>query len=303
MASTKCLILVPLGPNFPLAFVQDTINSFNHYMPAEDCEIWLMDDTCQITGVTSSDIPLRYVRSDEVFPWPSRAGIWNTYGPLSLKLLRTMAAARTEFDFDLVLRIDTDAIVTGPSPHLDAASQFAADPQIAIIGALTKRGDGTDKTVAMRAAGEKLTIEMGLRRMVIDLVKRHVPVSRTRQLRWLGRSARRNVHYTMGDTCTGGAVFISRKAVDRFLALGFHEMSGLRYSSCPEDWIFGLFSAAAGMRLSDDQSQTMSINWRGLPCPPEEVVERGVKVFHPVKLDDPDAQGRIRGVFEGLRAA
>jgi hypothetical protein len=77
----------------------------------------------------------------------------------------------------------------------------------------------------------------------------------------------------------------------------------MRFAVVGDDVLFGLATYAAGFRLAQTPGDIFAINWKGLPVPIEEVRPRGVKLFHPVKLSDPEAQARIRAYFRSQRAA
>ena len=166
-----------------------------------------------------------------------------------------------------------------------------------MVGAFTRRGDGSDKTPAMASKGRELTQEARLR---LGLKRLALAVTLRRLLR------RAEAHgYTRGDMCTGGAYFLSRSAILAMQAQGFFNLKVLERSRLPEDLLMALLCSAAGYRLSDlpEERNVLAINWRGLPMPPDVLVSLKKKIVHPIKDDDLTVEPAVRAYFQSRRGA
>lgn len=98
---------------------------------------------------------------------------------------------------------------------------------------------------------------------------------------------------------------MSSNAVDAMRAQGYFDLEVLRYSGLSEDSLMALLCCAAGYRLSDlpPDRNTLAINWRGLPMPPEALVSANKKIVHPVKDDGATAEANVRAYFRQRREA
>lgn len=295
----RCLVLILAGPDLPAEFVRDTLDSVAAFMPAETCAVCVLDsnDDRRFESLHAGDLRTFYIHASEVYEFPASARIW---APLWLKQVRALLLMRERFDYDIALRLDTDAVLTGPSPHLDVLDLIAHAPDIGMVGAFSRQGDGSSKAFGTHEVGAQLASELWPHEAGDD--------SRTaeagavaRQLRRLYELAEPN-GYALGSNCTGGAFFMTRQLVDRWAEIGLQDLTDIRFSRAADDWLFGLAAYAAGLRLADGPGDVMAVNYRGLPVPLDQVRQRGVKIYHPVKLaDDPGAQAEIRASFRRQR--
>lgn len=296
----KCLVLVPAGPGMPVEFVQDTLDSVVAHIPASECAICLLDNTPsgEFEQCRTGDVPRFYVRRAEVYAFSDIPQ--SPLGPLWLEQMRVLADMRARYDFDVVLRLDTDALVTGDAPHREIIAAALQNPDVGIFGAFTVRGDGTDKSADMKKVGMILRSEMSIRRNKRNILRNFHYLLRALTLKRLYWKARRN-GYEAGLTVTGGAAFITRRVVDRWADMKMGTKSSIRYSRLPDDVLFGLSVYAAGYRLSDAPGGVMAVNWIGLPFDPPEITRRRIKVIHSVKAADLAAQSEIRAHFKSAR--
>jgi hypothetical protein len=288
----ECLVLLPAGPDTPGDYLTDTLASIAHHMAG-----------C-VTGVIDDSRTGRFASAAKEFPnvvvveaarmgegmksVPARGGLF-------VKEALAVKALVERYRFDLLLKMDTDALVIGDAPHRDVLAFLRQHPDVGIVGAFLGRGDGTPKKNAMATKGRQLTSEMSARNLV-----RRPRLALT--LRRLVRQAERH-GYTRGDTCTGGAFFVSDAALRMMLGRGYLDLPVLAESALSEDTLFSLLSCACGYRLSDltGSSDVLAINWRGLPMEPDELVRQGKKIVHPIKDSDPSFEPRIRKFFHERR--
>jgi len=284
----------------PAEFVQDTLDSVIAHMPAEECAICLLDNTPDGAFEDCSTGAVRrfYVRRAEVYPFADVPQ--SPLGPLWLEQMRILADLRTRYDFEIVLRLDTDALVTGHAPHRDIIVAARQNPDVGIFGAFTVRGDGKDKSADMKKVGRMLLSEMSIWRKRRKILRNLRYGLRALTLKRLYRKARRH-GYEAGFTVTGGAAFITRGVVDRWAEMSMKAKSSIRYSELTDDVLFGLSVYAAGYRLAEAPAGIMGVNWVGLPFDPPEITRRGIKVIHSVKAADLAAQSEIRAHFKAVR--
>lgn len=289
------MVLIPAGPDTIRDFLEDTIASVNHHVGIEGCKVAVLDDSRQS----------RFRDLHEIFPNTivlqapdyGEGGRSRKGGSLFGKELSALKILSGSCRFDVLLKMDTDALVIGDRPQHEVLDVFNRAPDVGMVGAFQRRGDGSDKQSAMTLKGRRLTREMtlpsGLARPALMSA-----------LRALVKRAEQH-GYRRGDTCTGGAYFLSWNAVWALRQLGYLDLNVLRQSRLSEDSLMSLVCCAAGYRLSDlpaDQD-ILAINWRGLPMPPEALVAANKKIVHPIKEDGAPAEGRIRSYFRRRREA
>jgi hypothetical protein len=287
---------MPVGPRSDPENVRDTIASFVHYMPNEKCVMVLLDDTrsSELRAALELHDNVILLPSGDLLPDEGRAH--NTRGRLFVKELLALKRVTGDYDWECLLRFDDDALFIGPSPHADALLAFRSHPNVGVLGAYLRRGDGSSKQAAMAQLGRRI-----LRQFVaLDAL---IHPSMTFTLFALVARAKRH-RYRLGDMCTGGALFLSRAAYDRCEALWRGREKRWRASFLPDDVLLALYVVAAGLELADfsDVDHVMAVNWRGLPMPLEELVRRRKKLVHPVKdPDDRSHEQRVRAFFRTLR--
>jgi hypothetical protein len=293
MTHVQCLVLIPVGPATSREYLDDTIDSINHHMGVSNCAIALIDDSRQNTFAYAGSVfpNVRAITAPDYHEGTQSI----MRGALFCKQVCALKQLMEHYRFDILLRMDTDALMIGDSPHHEVLAFLKVHPNIGMVGAFKRRGDGSDKTLAMASKGWELTKEMRLRSGL-----KHLALMRT--LRSLVRRAEEH-GYTRGDMCTGGAYFLSSSVVRCMLEKGFFNLDVLRHSQLADDALMALLCCAAGYRLSDlpEESDVLAINWRGLPMPLEALVSRNKKIVHPVKDDDLAVEAKVRAYFRQRR--
>lgn len=314
----ECAILIPAGPDTSVGFLADTIASVHHYIGRAASHVVIVDDSRdgrfrdlrhEGFGVTVIDAP----------DCREGAAAVSQRGSLFTKQAAGLRWLMKHVRFEALLKMDSDALVTGPAPHHDAIALWGSRSNVGVIGALTRRGDGTDKADAMARKGRQLSGELrgrGLRwsGTVVGALQdpRHTVTGILNRLRWMGtlhrmvREAERR-GYVRGATCTGGAYFVNPRLLRAMEDHGFLEPACtdlVALSGLSEDSLVGLIAHACGFCLSDPSPDrdALAINWRGMPMAPDEVVRRGKKIVHPIK-DDRHAEAEVRAFFASRREA
>jgi hypothetical protein len=295
MTHVQCLVLIPAGPATVREYLDDTIDSVNQHMRPSNCTVALMDDSRDgrfddIRAAFPNVVVVKAADYDEGTRTVKR-------GSLFSKEIRALRELLEEHRFDILLKMDTDALIIGDSPQRDVLAFMAQHPRVGMVGAYRRRGDGSDKSPAMAAKGRQLTKEMRLRSAFRN------PALMMTLRRLATRAAAHG--YTPGDTCTGGAYFLSSAVVEAMRESGFLDLGVLRYSALSEDTLMALLCCASGYCLSDkpEDCDILAINWRGLPMPLEALVSSNKKIVHPIKDGDGVLEADVRAHFRKRRAA
>ena len=294
MTHTRCLVVIPAGPATIREYLDDTIESINHHIGISNCVIAIIDDSRQDRF---DDVGDAFLNATVITPADYREGTGSiTRGSLFCKLIYALKRLLRQYRFDVLLRMDTDALMIGDAPHEDAIRFFRSHPDVGMVGAFQRRGDGSDKTAAMAHKGRQLTREMSLRHGFKN-------VSLTTTLRRMVKRAEAH-GYTRGDMCTGGACFMRPDAIIAMAERGYFDLEVLKHSNLMDDALMAVACYAAGYRLADlpEENNVLAINWRRLPMPVEELVSRRKKIVHPIKDEDVSIEPTVRAYFQKRRA-
>jgi hypothetical protein len=197
---------------------------------------------------------------------------WRRRGSTRLlaSLQRAYRHALRSYDFAAILKVDTDALITGPGVDGDILSFLRGHPRAGMIGSRSWP-DRTDH-VWRRVLEENQAMWGSLLR----LAQEH--------------------GYVAGESVLGGAYVLSRACVEALDAKGYLDLvpTGPRVA---EDVTFSLLTQAAGFELHEFAApdQPFALAWRGLPMPPAQILAQGKKVVHSVKLEPADLS--IRTIF------
>jgi hypothetical protein len=281
------IVVIPVGPNETIDFALDTIDSVIHYT-GPNRKIIIVDDT----GGKKIGLALqsRVANLDIVNTPRNHGGQGGLYLTLSLGYLH----AYKNYKFKVLLKLDTDALVTGERPEEDAMFFFAQHPKVGVIGLF---GHGTKPNVddGHWSKGQ-LIRESNLRRLRRDPIL-------CLSLRRLLRKARAN-GFRLGDYIFGGSYFMSAECVRRLAENNLLYRSELGRSLLEEDHIFGLLSKSVGIELADFAAKDhlpMAMEWRGLPYAPEVIVAKKKKIIHSTRRWEDLGEAEIRRYFRDLR--
>jgi hypothetical protein len=207
----------------------------------------------------------RYREVDLIRNW-RRNGI----NHLVRSLRRGYRHALGRYDFEAILKVDTDALITGSGVDEDILRFVRDHPNAGMIGSRSWR-DRTDHV---------------WRKVLED-----------NQAMWGSYLRLAQAHgYVTGESVLGGAYVLSRACVATLGAKGYLNLQ-LTGDYLSEDVMFSLLAQAAGFELKEfaDRGQPFALAWRGLPMPPNQILAEGKKVVHSLKLDAEDLA--LRAVF------
>ncbi len=192
---------------------------------------------------------------------------WPTGGPprLSPPLALGYREALERYDFDVVCKLDTDALLTGSGLTERAVEAFAADPSIGMLGTVGVRADGSRE-------------DYSYDRWVLEHERRWSRVVRS-------RLARAQAAAYDGAKVHGGVYLISRAALEALNAVGDLDIEPPWWSQIGEDLWFTLGVTAAGLRIASwgapGEPTASASKW--LPVPLNELDARDLLAVHSVR--------------------
>lgn len=285
----RLAVVIPVGPtsHTPLEHVFDTLDSVLHFTTANR-GIVVVDNS----GEALADAI--HTRFPEVIVIPSPQA-YGLSGGLFKALSLGFLYAQTLWDFDILLRMDTDALLIGPALEVDALDYLAAHPRVGLFG--------TYRIGASGEVSEYSWPEQQLRHETSALGHLH-DWERARMLNNLVRQAQAH-GYVSGEHVLGGGYLLSPRAVRMLNRNGWLLREELFRSKLQEDHLLGLLIRAGGLELGDfgGPDQPIAVRWRGLPLAPQELVERGKKLVHSTRFWQGKDERDIRAYFRNQRRA
>ncbi|MDR1727501.1 MAG: glycosyltransferase family 2 protein [Acidobacteriota bacterium] len=286
------VIVIPVGLNCKVEYISDTIDSIKHYCLCPH-KIILYDDSQKKTGeiIKSKYSDVDILRSKK------RHGLW---GGLYISLSLAFKYAIDTYSFKVLMRMDTDALITGFNPQVDAIELFEKQPEIGIAGLIRsglKPKDSFDNVIdnwwpRMQILTYAFTWRW-IRRPVAN-----------RTMRKYAIQAFKN-GYEIGENIFGGAYFVSEcflKSLDQY---GLLPKFSLRAVRIEEDHIFSMLAKAIGFEFGDLESGglPLGVAWRGLPASPEAILRHNKKIIHSTRYWDNLKEPEIRAFFKQARNA
>jgi hypothetical protein len=288
MERVKLVVLIPVGPAEKLEYVRDTIESIV-YFTTPSRKIIVSDNTGQnscehlkhiFPGIIVLRTPQNYGKAAELY----------------LHVSMGLEFVNRNYDFDVLLGMDTDALIIGPNPEEEAIDFFRHNPDVGIIGSykIDCNGDQRDFT----QTGEQLKKEASL----ISLLRRPRHLPGIMFLRKTIQKSKKN-GYELGEHCMLGAYFASRECVSKLDQHNLLSRREIYWSRLCVDHILGLFIYAVGLKHGDFSTGPlpMGLRWRGLPCSPEELLVKGKKVTHSTRSYGAMDEAEIRRFFREQR--
>ena len=284
MERVKLLVLIPVGPACELRYVEDTIRSVVRHTTTSRL-IVVLDDSGGDCGAQLR----RSVPEITVLRTPTSRGVG---AGLYLTLSMGFQHAVSNCEFEVALRLDTDALVIGENPEEDAISFFRQHPEFGLIGSHKTYSDGQPLDTTWPRA--RLARETALR----SLIKHPRRLRGFLFLRRMVRAARRH-GYEMGDYCFGSSFFASGAWASQMHRRRLFARDETLHSKLASDVIFGLLTYAAGFRIGDFSTGTlpMGLAHRELPFAPDELLIRHKKIIHSTRSYRDLDEEQIRAWF------
>jgi hypothetical protein len=277
------VFVIPVGPHCRPEFVADTIDSIRHFAPM--ARIILIDDSRRGTAVELAE-RYRLTVLD--------ARVHGAFGNLYLNLSEGFREALKQ-PFRILVRLDTDALISGSDFEAKAEACFQADQQLGSLGSFRI---GYDR-IGIRDRG------WAKRRLLIFLALRSWTKPRAGwTVSTLLLRARRH-GYQLGDAIMGGAAVYRYEAVMALNEANLLGRAELAETGLQEDYIFGLCLFSIGFQLGEFGDQfddlPMGVNWIGLPASPAELMRHGKSIIHSTKSFGTMDEEAIRKEFRAVR--
>jgi hypothetical protein len=274
-AGAKLVVVVPVGPRDDPA---DTVQSVLRYTAPE--AIVLIDDT------RGSGIALEHGKI-VVIPAVSTSDRYGHLGGLWVNIATGFRYVAENLDFDLLLRIDTDALVCGPGLVEAAVARFAKAPMIGALGSYRIGPDGLrrDFSPVARELRRATGVWGGLRQ----------PRVRTTLRGLLARAP----GYEPGEHALGGVMLYRGQMLREMARRGLLDFPQFAGSFLGEDHIFALLTLASGYKIGDfgGPGDPIAARWRDLPAAPEDLLSSGKLAVHSVRSWGTMTEQQIREYF------
>lgn len=282
--------VMPIGPNSRLAFITDSLNSLIYYTGCS-YKIILMDDSRKNIGMEVKKIfpHIVVLKSNKMH---------GKYAALYANLCTAFKYALDNYRFDVLMKMDDDALVTGRSPERYAMNLFEEHPDIGMAGrhfsgkySTSTLGDIHDNSFPRNTLLTGTCTWKFIKRPIVNFTLRKLMFTAIRK------------GYEIGENILGGAYYMSEKCLLELDRLGYLPLKWLRNSILSEDHLFSLLTCAAGFRLGDLENGMLPLGvaWRGLPASPETLRERGKKVIHSIRYWKDRKEEEIRAYFHQYR--
>ncbi|MBI5667930.1 MAG: glycosyltransferase [Chloroflexi bacterium] len=285
--SVKLVVLIPVGTisnKNRFEYMVDTIESIIHYT-TPNRRIIIQDNSSPLhLGEKLRLIfpELIVVRAPENYLLGG-----GLYKAESLALLHIAAAYR----FQVLFKMDTDAIMLGYGLEDDAIRFFEDHPDVGIMGNYFYDGVGA------AWPRERLLYETSHLGWLENR-------KRCARLRYYLQMANAN-GYIPGEHVLGGMAIYNPRFIEKLVQGDFLLREELRQSKLQEDHLFGLLCKASGMHLASFSypDYPFQVAWQELPAAPHELMERGVKAVHSTRQWNDLNEDQIREYFRMQRSA
>lgn len=288
MERVKLVVLIPVGPAVNPEYLRDTIESVVHFTTPSR-RIIVSDNT----GQNACEYLINLFPDVVVIKTPQNYG---KSAELYLHVSLALEFVHRNYDFDVLLGLDTDALVIGPNPEEEAIEFFRQNPEIGIAGSyrVDCNGDPRDFTWTRNQFRQDIDL--------FSLIRQPRRLRGVMFLRKMIQKSKRN-GYELGEHCMMGAYFASRQFVSQLHRYNLLSRKEIHWSKLELDHIFALLIYSVGLKLGDFSTGTRPMGLRqvGLPCSPEELLAKGKKVTHSTRFYGAMKEAEIRRFFKEQR--
>jgi hypothetical protein len=312
MSEPRFAAIVPVGPtDVDLRRARLVVESLLYWEP-DVAWCVIVDDAPQPRALADSiQWPSTCRPVTMLNPRRGQGHLW--IGAVSAGVLEAMSWIQEHTDADLVLKVETDALVIGAFAT-NIRAFLAEAPDAGIVGALGWSGnpearaiqdlneepwllkayrklppatDGDDETQPMvvpdigRVSNQK--------RRLFDSVRPHIEAAIHRG-------------YASNHYIQGGVHVVTRRWLDAMAIAGYFATSGVWAQMIfPEEPILAMYTRALDLQLYDCSGvgQPFGVQYIGLPYSPEELVSRGHALIHSIKNDKRHSEAEIMAFFRG----
>lgn len=269
-AELSLVVCVVVGPNEERG-IRDLLDAARCYL-GKSCRVVVVDDSggLQIARLTRTYGNVDYLRN-----WKLRG-----FRGLENSLRQAYAFALQNYRFMAMLKVDTDAMITGPGLAHDILTYLESHPEAGMLGSYRETCTGARRSF------------VSIARLFEKDLQHWTPL--------IQQASRYG--YELGEHAQGGAYVVSYNCLHAMAAVGHLAPHKIRKTWVSEDGVFSLYVRALGYEIHDfARNGPLAIAWRGLPMPPNEIVAQGKKVIHSVKYSKEDLL--VRDYFRQRREA
>jgi hypothetical protein len=279
MKPVRIAVVIPAGPGDDIA---DTLASVLRYTDPSRIVV-VVDDT---NAAPEQAPDVKVIKAGQARPG-TQGGLWVKTAPAYRWILEN-------YEPEMVLRLDADAVILGPGLEEAAEQAFRRNPGAGLLGAYRVGPDGGRRD--FRPAARQLRAETGPRGL-------RRPKLRGGLRRCVRRA--RDHGYVDGEHVLGCAFLLRAQAIRDIDRAGGFSQRWLEASRLGDDQIMSLLTVAAGHRIADfgGPADPLALKWRGLPAHPAELLEQGKLVTHSVRSWGDLTERQIRGIFAAARAS
>ena len=304
---------IPVGPTACDMFrAIDLINSLLYFEP-EVRAIVVIDH-----GVPSFDgcefikqfhhAPIQIVRHN----WHTSFGTWLGTGMVTN--LVALGRIFSRIDVDVVIKLDTDALVIGPF-YKKLMMLIGSDSRVGICGTLHASCNEAMRTDRFDAETLKQCAEAAYieEKMRLGKMLENYEIVRWNLFNAAQRSDFQGIAKELevargngfdGSHCQGGAYAITAAFIEQVHRMGYAD-NPLRFLYFPvgEDRMMGAYCAALGLQLKDMSGigEVFGVQSSRLPFAPDELVQRNYSIIHSVRGNQSHSEDDIRGFFAARR--
>lgn len=285
----KLVVVIPVGPigsRYQFDDILDTLSSVVHYT-TPDRKIIIQDNSRdpEVSGPIGEAFPeILIIRT------PQNYGLsGGLYKAESLAYL----FAHSAFDYQVLMRMDTDALLIGFGLAADAADEFRRHPNVGQLGTYMIGTNGEVSEFSWPR--DELLKETSWIGWLKDR-------ERCEMLRKLMAAAQTH-GYQLGEHIIGGVSILSPVFMEKVVSEGYLLREELRRSRLQEDHLFSLLVKAVGMDLGEfgGPEHPLANRWKGLPASPEQLVAMNKKVIHSTRFWENRKEPEIRAFFRARR--
>lgn len=217
---------------------------------------------------------------------------------LYISLAYAYKYALLNYEFTGLLRLDTDALITGHNPEETALTLFRNNKQVGLAGRhiFGSFSPGTPGTLG--APWDNRWIRKTLVRKAFSWVFFRRPFVNYK-LRNVLLSAFEN-GYDLGESIFGGAYIFSKTGLQALQDAGLLPLMLFHKVGLEEDHLFSLLIKYVNLSLVDLAGHEMPFGcaWIGLPASPEELVLNNKKIIHSTRSWNGMDEDAIRDFFK-----
>lgn len=285
MKEIDVVIVIPVGPGCRLDFLKDTLDSIAIYTHAT-YQIIIADDSHLGTGRFLKESYPNIDLMETPEPMGKLCGLYIT---LSLAFQKALA----KYQFKLLLRMDSDALIIGDAPEKDALKLFTSHSEIGVAGQYPFEYSGKPWDISW-PAGQLYRIMHTwrfFRRPLAHFVLR----------RYYRRAVRNG--YRRGESVFGGACYYSYHCIRTLADNGLLPVKLMRYVHLEEDHLFAILIKSAGLTFGNlaGEGLPFACSWKGLPDSPSALIGKRKKIIHSTRFFENSTEQEIRQWFRSKR--